>query len=283
MNAFLERNARAKRPYVAVKAKLLLLAKLRIAKKRDDNHVHHAADAHLRQMTLAVNYAFMVARKAVNKKALRRATTEKAALAAMDAAPGAVKAALLDVLHPVLVRCYVAGANAAAKRLPSMKAAQFRVATPFNIRFDVSNPDAIAWAQEHAGELVADVSDTTRQDIADAVSAALDGDGIVSAYDDILAAVGDESRADMIARTEVMAAANEGQQAAWDGAVDAGLLTGNEQVEWIATSDACDDCDALDGETRPIDGEYDDSDAADGPPLHPNCRCTEGISTGGQP
>ena len=38
----------------------------------------------------------------------------------------------------------------------------------------------------------------------------------------------------------------------------------------------CDDCDELDGTTAPINGSY--AGGADGPPLHPNCRCTEGIS-----
>jgi hypothetical protein len=145
----------------------------------------------------------------------------------------------------------------------------------FNIRFDQSSPEAIAWAKEHAGELATDLSATSEQAIKDAIAAELSGEG--SSVDAILAAVGDSDRAELIARTEVMTAANEGQRAAWESAVDAGLLPANAVVEWIATSDACDDCLDLDGETRPIDGEYDDSDAGDGPPLHPNCRCTEGI------
>ncbi len=193
----------------------------------------------------------------------------------------ALHAALLKVLPPVLVKVYVAGANAGVGMLPKRRAAEMRTLKPqdtFNIRFDQSSPEAIAWAKKHAGELAVGISGTTEQRIKDAIAAALEGDGLDAAYEDILAAVGDSDRADLIARNEVMTAANEGQREAWGQAVDEGLLPPDATVEWIATSDACPDCEALDGTTRPIDGEYDDPDAGDGPPLHPNCRCTEGIS-----
>jgi hypothetical protein len=49
--------------------------------------------------------------------------------------------------------------------------------------------------------------------------------------------IGDPERAELIARTETMRASNEGQQEAWDQAVEEGLLTGNEQQEWIVTPD----------------------------------------------
>src|SRR5204863_36491 len=97
----------------------------------------------------------------------------------------------------------------------------------------------------------------------------------------ILDAIGDEARATLIARTETMIAANAGQRLGWDQAVDEGLLTGREKRQWIATDDGelCDECDALDGKTTTLDGEYPDP-GGDGPPLHPNCRCTEGIVNG---
>ena len=95
------------------------------------------------------------------------------------------------------------------------------------------------------------------------------------AWEEILDAVGDEARADLSARTEIMMAVNEGQREAWRQAVDEGLLTGKEQRVWIAIEGACPACDALDGETAPLDGEY--SGGVEGPPLHPRCRCTEGI------
>lgn len=102
---------------------------------------------------------------------------------------------------------------------------------------------------------------------------------IRSAYQDILDAVGDEARANVIARTESMRAANGGQREAWLQAVDSGLLSGRARRTWIATPDegVCPLCEALDGQTADLDGEYPD-DGGDGPPLHPNCRCTEGVA-----
>jgi hypothetical protein len=75
-----------------------------------------------------------------------------------------------------------------------------------------------------------------------------------------------------------MTAANEGNREGWEAAVEAGLLPEDARVVWIATSDACPICEALDGKERPIDGTYDDPEGEDGPPQHPNCRCTEGIA-----
>lgn len=154
---------------------------------------------------------------------------------------------------------------------------QIRALASLTMKFDVKNVAAAKWAREHAAELIDGIATTTEQAIKDAVARAQEAGDLSGQYDDILAAVGDETRANLIARTEAMTAANEGQRQAWDQAVDEGLLTGDEQAEWIATSDACPECEALDGELRPLDGEY-PNDGGDGPPLHPNCRCTEGIS-----
>lgn len=265
---------------------MLLAAKLHASARRNNNAIHKAADANLRAVTLAVGYAFAKGRKAVDKSALKSATTERQAHEAMDAAPAVVRAALLQSLPVAMAACYAAGGQAGLKSLgrkgnaaPRAAAAgESRFLAPFNISFNKTSPEAIAWAQDHAGDLIDDLTDTTISDIQDAISGALEGDGIGSAYDDILAAVGDPDRAQLIARTETMTAANEGQREAWSQASDAGLLPSDAQVEWIATSDCCDDCADMDGETRDLDGDYDDPDAADGPPLHPNCRCTEGIA-----
>ncbi len=196
----------------------------------------------------------------------------------------AIHAALLESLPPVLKDACIAGARAGLKRLPKGRHASIRTLKPkddpFAITFDAIDQNAVNWAEEHAGELAKELSDTSRDNIKEAIANAMAGDGLDAAYDDILDAVGDEDRADMIARTETMWAANEGQQQGWDAAVEAGLLPQNAQVVWIATaSEACEICEGLDGATRDLDGEYEDSEGADGPPQHPNCRCTEGIGT----
>lgn len=83
-------------------------------------------------------------------------------------------------------------------------------------------------------------------------------------------------RGDMIARTEIMDALNAGQDEAWQQAQDKGLLTENATKEVILTDDACDFCVGIAAEGPVLIG---DDFSEEGPPFHPNCRCTEAIST----
>lgn len=149
---------------------------------------------------------------------------------------------------------------------------------PIAFRFDANNPHARDWADRHAAELIDGITETTREAINNAVAEHLETGDWEEFYDEILAAVGSEERADVIARTEVMKASNEGQRQAWGQAVEKGLLTGNEKATWIATPvNACPECEELDGSVRDLDGEYPEP-GGEGPPLHPNCRCTEGLA-----
>jgi RNA:NAD 2'-phosphotransferase (TPT1/KptA family) len=150
------------------------------------------------------------------------------------------------------------------------------LATKLKTSFDAKNSNAATWALTHATQIADDISQTSKDNIALAVARAQEEGDLNEQYDEILDAVGDEARASLIARTESMTAVNEGQRDAWDQALEKGLLTEDNRVVWIATSDACPECEELDGEERTLDGEY-PGDGGDGPPLHPNCRCTEGI------
>lgn len=234
--------------------------------RRDSNAVHKAADAHYKPMMLAVSAAFMK-----GKKAYKASGT--------DAAVKAIHVELRKTLPPVLTKCFVAGANVgqvALKLRSAMRALTPK--KPITMRFDITNQDAIDWAEEHAAELANELSETSLERIQDAIARALEGDGLDAAYDDILDAVGDEARADMIARTEIMDAANQGLAQSWNDARDEGLLPPDTMKVWIATSGACDDCDALDGEEVLFDDDFSSGD--DMPPAHPNCRCTTGLSFG---
>jgi SPP1 gp7 family putative phage head morphogenesis protein len=232
--------------------------------------VHAAADKHLKPMLKVIHRAIARGRYALGH----------AGKPNVDGAANTIKLELLHGLRAPLLATLIDGGKAALGMLKQRRAAEGRtLADPtFTMRFDAESPDAIAWAEEHAGLLATQISDTTRQRIRDAIVAALEGDGIDAAYSDIEDAVGDEARAELIARTEIMTAANEGQREAWDQAIEAGLLTGNEKKEWIATGDAnvCPQCDELDGTVVGLDEEY-PNDGGDGPPAHPDCRCTEGI------
>lgn len=104
-------------------------------------------------------------------------------------------------------------------------------------------------------------------------------------------------RANNIARTETMAAANQGQNEGWDQAADQGYFNPNDaEVEWVTTPDdrLCPTCAAMDGVRRPFDGMwhvtiYDAKGRArgavdiDNPSMvHPLCRCTHKLILGGE-
>lgn len=86
------------------------------------------------------------------------------------------------------------------------------------------------------------------------------------------------ARAENIARTEVMTAANQGRLMSWQQAGDKGLVDLDASMkQWIAEGSACDICEGADAE-GPIpvndDWELDNGDTVDMPPGHPSCRCT---------
>lgn len=86
-------------------------------------------------------------------------------------------------------------------------------------------------------------------------------------------------RAEMIARTEAIRAANAGQQEVWSQARQQGLLR-NASRKWIGADDEreCDECDELNGEVVGMEEEF--SAGVMHPPLHPHCRCSVGLVFG---
>lgn len=137
--------------------------------------------------------------------------------------------------------------------------------------FGQVNERAAAFARDRAGELVTDVDDATRARIAEIIAGGLEDnlglDGIISLLQegDLFSA----DRADLIARTEVAAANEQGALNGMRVAQDAGVRL---QKVWLPDADACDDCldNADDG---PIDLDDIFSSGDDAPPAHPNCRC----------
>lgn len=85
-------------------------------------------------------------------------------------------------------------------------------------------------------------------------------------------------RAETIARTESAKAASAGQAEMWRQGADSGEIDRNQmEVRWILTPDdkLCERCRAQQDLRRPIDGDY--PNGASHPPLHPRCRCAEGL------
>jgi len=187
--------------------------------------------------------------------------------------------------------------------------------------FNLEDPAAIVWAREHSSQLVTAITDSTREAIQALVTRALQVPpgtpprelaqqikpliGLTARYatavfnyqqrlitagmastriDELTSAYSDRlltSRATTIARTELLASANQGKLDTWLQASDAGLFAGANPVkEWIAAPDAEEVCAGLDGTKVPIDAEFQSElGDVDAPPLHPNCRCTMAVST----
>lgn len=92
-------------------------------------------------------------------------------------------------------------------------------------------------------------------------------------------------RAEMIARTETLTAANSGQTAMWDEAARQGYLVKSQTwKEWLVTPDdrLCPYCESLDGQRVLLDDQFQDDEGqfepVDNPPLHPACRCAIGLA-----
>lgn len=88
-------------------------------------------------------------------------------------------------------------------------------------------------------------------------------------------------RSIMIARTETLAASNEGQRQLWLNEANSGRIANEAEREWIVTPDdrACPICTAADGQRRRLDEPF----VVGGftvmnPPAHPLCRCAQGIA-----
>lgn len=228
--------------------------------------------------------AFNKGRDAIDLSALKQALSDKnyqGVEEAMSPAIEAFGASFGPALEQTLLDIMEASGKGAAKALKNMRAAAPAIkGKPF--KFDVTNQGAVDWAKEHAAETLDDLNATTVDEIRALVVDSFEQQFDVDTLSDKIAdLIGDDARADVIARTESMRAANEGQSQAWDQATEAGLLTGDEKQEWIVTPDdrLCPICEPLDGEQTGLDGTFKvDGVEIDGPPAHPRCRCTIGLA-----
>lgn len=184
-------------------------------------------------------------------------------------------------------------------------------------RFDATSPETIAFAQQFSGRFIREINDETRKGIRAAVVRSAQGQltprQLASVIRPMLgltarqvqavarrraalfqAGVKDidkrieryaakllRQRAQTIARTETIAAATEGQLAAWKAAQQRGLLDSSARKVWIVTPDdrLCPVCRPLDGQRVPLSAAFVTANGAVfGPPAHPNCRCAVGLA-----
>lgn len=92
-------------------------------------------------------------------------------------------------------------------------------------------------------------------------------------------------RSQLIARTEVMTANNQGLVQAWNSAASQGLVLPQARRVWVAstTSDrTCDICKGYAGQEAELNGEFTNKETGatcKAPPAHPSCRCSQGLRT----
>lgn len=91
-------------------------------------------------------------------------------------------------------------------------------------------------------------------------------------------------RAELIARTEIMTASNQGLLHSWMDAKDKGLILPQARRKWKANlvNRTCDRCKAFAGTTATLTGNFvsRNGEVAKAPPLHPACRCSQSLVTG---
>jgi hypothetical protein len=136
----------------------------------------------------------------------------------------------------------------------------------------LANPNAVAWAQAHAAELVSQVADTTRERVNALVTQAEDEGWAV---EKLSQAIRDDDvfgvkRAQLIAHTETRTADNQGALAGMRGAQESGVDT---EKSWVTRGDnVCLVCQSNEDDGW-IDVGDDFNSGDDAAPAHPNCEC----------
>ena len=127
--------------------------------------------------------------------------------------------------------------------------------------FELLDPQALEWIQTRSLKLATEINKTTIADLQKVLSAGFErGDSIqqmtrnIEGYFD-----GAKYRAERVARTETIAASNEGALHRYE-------TEGVEKSEFYPSPDACIDCSSL-------AGEYPTKESHNKIPVHPNCRC----------
>lgn len=137
------------------------------------------ADTYLGRVRGAVNRAIDTGRRKVSLGRLEASARMRDAHDLEYQASLGIEAMLRhleDTLPSLLYKILAAGGTVAASEFPNIRLARRESKTkanPPSLKFDIKNPEAIAWAREHAGELIADLSIQQRDTLRQIISAAL--------------------------------------------------------------------------------------------------------------
>ena len=166
---------------------------------------------------------------------------------------------LYDTVNRMLQESADLGVNVAIDQLENVG---------FGFDWTLANTAARDWAATYTAELTGQINATTGRMVSQAVSRWIDnGETLDELIGDLAPAFG-QSRAELIASTEVTRAFAEGNRIAYR---ESGVVT---EWEWRTAADerVCPICGPLAGKRRKLNGEP-FSVGIDAPPAHPRCRC----------
>lgn len=162
---------------------------------------------------------------------------------------------LVDDLTELLLDTYLDGIDGGANAMPNNLRSL--------VNFDVVNKSALDFAKQYRYKWIKEITDTTREQVQQAISDWIQSGASLPALDKTLEPIFGADRADMIAATEVTRVFAQANMDLWEST---GMVS---SATWMTSKDesVCPECDANDG----MEVGIGDLDAA--PPAHPNCRC----------
>jgi hypothetical protein len=141
-----------------------------------------------------------------------------------------------------------------------------------------THTEATNYAAHRSAEMIGQITDTMRdvlrKEIRDAVGLHWDVDKLADRLEQT--EIFSDQRAEMIARTEVSMAQNQGVLEAGRQARAAGL---DVRKAWELGPNPCPACEAM-ADENDIDLDTDFGDETSSPPLHPNCECSLNLFVG---
>lgn len=272
--------------------------------------IHRAADGHTPQMTDQIVRAVDRTRNETDMRAMIQAFYNNDQNAAQKAVPWDVFEIELTAAQPIMSDTL----NEAGENMIDTLPKQYQ-----DIQFDPASPRGLSWVTTRGAELVVEITQESRLAIQEAVKQAATAGfgadrtaaqikdlvgltqrqaGAVTRfrgkllqsgvdYDRAAKMASDYSsrllryRAENIARTELMKAANQGHLEMLYQGADQGILPPNSFVRyWILTPDdrLCPYCAEMKGAEVNLGEDFTGpSGDISGPPLHPQCRCTTGV------
>lgn len=140
--------------------------------------------------------------------------------------------------------------------------------------FNQLNTRAIAFSKQRAAEMVADITEATRNDLRVIISSGMDSKLSKDQIADLIQSNSDgafsEDRSQLIASTEIGIANGQGALSSMDELKALGV---DIKKQWLPDSDPCPECQA-NADQGPIDVDQDFDSGDDASPAHPRCECT---------